>query len=738
MTAVDTSFAVGADAPSVSDPAKPGARFRIGIRASLFLAFGAVALGTVAAGGVAVASFDGLRSAVSEMIAKRVPEIALTQEIARLGAEIAASAPALSAVTTRGAIAAEVSKLGVRGDALEASIYGLRSIVADATTLEPIEASVGGLVQAMKKLETSVGARIDRAAERVKVQSELIAAHGKLSSIATPMADDVGFNLVIALGSATEKKDLKAIEAELNRLGADEVAGVQSVLSLAAEGNRALGLMTEAGGIGRPESLGPLVEQYTAAAQRARKHTDTIAKMAWIDAKQRETLGQAVKTFIAYGEGAKSPFALRRGELEAAAGEAAALDEARKLAQRMADEASTLVARARDSSKVTAALVEEQIDTGVIVLGAVAGTSILISILVAWLYVGRSLVRRLVRLGHSMRAISGGDLKAAIPSGGNDEIADMAAALVVFRDTAAAVEATNARAAEERAQASAERRKDLLALAATFERQVLAAVDVVGREATRMHDTAEAMVHSADDTNQQVKVVSSASELATSSVRSVSEAAEKLSASIQDITAKVEQSSKIAGKAVDEAKRTDRTVAGLADATQKIGEVVELIRSIAGQTNLLALNATIEAARAGEAGKGFAVVASEVKTLANQTAKATEEITAQIGAVQAVSRDAIQAIKGIGSTIGEIDAISAEIATAVEQQSAATRGISESVRQAAAGTEDMVGAISRVSRAADESGQAAKHMLQSTDDLSRESATMRREVDGFLDRVKAG
>jgi len=210
-----------------------------------------------------------------------------------------------------------------------------------------------------------------------------------------------------------------------------------------------------------------------------------------------------------------------------------------------------------------------------------------------------------------------------------------------------------------------------------------------------------------------------------------------MSSSIGEISRQVTQASQIAERAVEDAQRTNATVNTLADAAQKIGQVVQLIQDIASQTNLLALNATIEAARAGDAGKGFAVVASEVKSLANQTAKATEDIAGQIGAIQSVTGEAVTAIQGIGGTIGHISEISTAIASAVEEQGAATQEIARNTQQAAKGTEQVSSNIAGVNRAAGETGAAASQVLASAEQLGRQSETLRSEVNRFLDKIRA-
>ncbi len=262
-------------------------------------------------------------------------------------------------------------------------------------------------------------------------------------------------------------------------------------------------------------------------------------------------------------------------------------------------------------------------------------------------------------------------------------------------------------------------------------------VDVVASAATEMDSTAQTMTATADSTSQQATAVAAASEEASTNVQTVAAAAEQLSSSITEISRQVAKSSEIAQSAAEEAERTNETVETLAAAGQKIGEIVELINNIAGQTNLLALNATIEAARAGDAGKGFAVVASEVKSLANQTAKATEEIAEQIGAIQSVTNDTVGAITSIRGTIGNINEIAAGIASAVEEQGAATEEITRNVQQASEGTAEVSKNITGVTQGASETSSSASRVQTAAGELSTNAAKMSDEIVAFLQQLNA-
>ena len=274
-------------------------------------------------------------------------------------------------------------------------------------------------------------------------------------------------------------------------------------------------------------------------------------------------------------------------------------------------------------------------------------------------------------------------------------------------------------------------------MADNFESNVKTVVESVASASTEMEMSARTLSATAEEASSQSTAVAAASEEASTNVQTVTAAAEQLAQSVEEVGRQVQQSSTIASNAVSEAQKTNEEVEGLATAAEKIGEVVGLINDIASQTNLLALNATIEAARAGDAGKGFAVVATEVKSLADQTATATEDISSQISAIQNATENAVKAIKGISGTIGELSEISSAIASAVEEQSAATREIAQSVEQAAAGTADVSQNITGVTSGAQQTGDASAQVLEAASELSKQAETLRSQVDGFLVEVRS-
>ncbi len=385
----------------------------------------------------------------------------------------------------------------------------------------------------------------------------------------------------------------------------------------------------------------------------------------------------------------------------------------------------TAEAEARSSVQMSemALLVTGVLTLGLVVLGSFAFI--------------RNIVRPLNGMTSVMSALATGDTGVEVPARDRqDEIGGMAQSVQVFKE--AAIRERELTAAREREQAAvAARASTVDRLCQAFDTKVGSVLEIVRTAVTGVQSTAGTMSSTAAETSRQSAAVAEASDQASTNVQTVAGAAEELSASVAEISRRVEQSAQIAGKAVAEAEHTNARVKGLAEAAQKIGEVVKLINDIAEQTNLLALNATIEAARAGEAGKGFAVVANEVKSLANQTAKATEEIGAQIGAMQGATGEAVSAIGSIGATIGEINEIASAIAAAIAEQGAATQEIARNVQDAASGTAQVSGNIGSVTQAAAETGHAAEELLDAAQSLAVETERLRGEVTSFLTDVRA-
>jgi methyl-accepting chemotaxis protein len=439
------------------------------------------------------------------------------------------------------------------------------------------------------------------------------------------------------------------------------------------------------------------------------------------------------KAFAAYLKAAKGVVDMAEGDAATALGWMTGAGRKFADVSAILDELSQHLAAQKE--RRIAAIGAEMAEGRVIFAAAIAAIAIVA--LALSLILGGVIARPLVALAGAVTRIARKDYAVAIPAlGRKDELGAMAAAVDILKEQSAKADAL----VEEQQRTSAtneSRSRHLQSLAQGFDRDVSGIVAAVSKATAQLQTTASTMAVSAEEGSRQATTVAGAAEEAARNVQTVAAAAEELGASVGEITRQVTQSNAIAGKAVEEAEKTNATVNTVANAAHEIGKVVELINQIASQTNLLALNATIEAARAGEAGKGFAVVAGEVKALANQTAKATEQIEAQVAAMREVTGAAVGSISTITGTIGEINQISSVIAAAVEEQGASTQEIARNVQQAAAGTDEVSANIVEVMQAAASTGVAATEVLEAVRELTAQATTLREQVSEFLANVRA-
>jgi methyl-accepting chemotaxis protein len=395
-----------------------------------------------------------------------------------------------------------------------------------------------------------------------------------------------------------------------------------------------------------------------------------------------------------------------------------------------------MVSRQQDSLRADGAMVLAETSFLTTLLWVLMGVGLGVAATVVYL-TNRSIVPPILKMVGAMGQLAGGDHSVEIPATDNkDEIGQMAKAVLIFKE--------NMIKAKELAAKEAEAIKDRIARAArvnelteAFDMDISSVLRSVASASTELQATASSMTATAEETSNQATAVAAATEEASTNVQTVASASEELASSVNEIGRQVAQSAAIAQKAVVEADRTNATVQGLFKDAASIGDIVKLISEIAEQTNLLALNATIEAARAGEAGRGFAVVAAEVKSLAEQTAKATAQISTQVSSIQASSSEAVSAIKGISTTINDMNEIASAIASAVEEQGSATQEIARNVQQAALGTGEISANVVGVQQAAGDTGAAAHRVLEASNELSKQSETMRGQVESFLGNIKA-
>jgi len=480
------------------------------------------------------------------------------------------------------------------------------------------------------------------------------------------------------------------------------------------------------------DKLDDIEKDFKGAQGRVRSNLEELPNN-----QTTKALSEAATKLLELGSGKTGVFKLRQKELDAADYGQTVLDEARKLNVGLDISVQQLVDGVKKETDAATFVARQQISWATVVMLALGAATLVGSVLFVWLYVGGSILRRIGSLQRSMQLLSDGDLESEIcRSSQNDEIAAMTNTLQIFRESMIRARALSADQDQDRI-AKAERTTRMEQRIGEFEATVRAALDNLQNSANSMQMTAQSMSTTAERSSSLVNTVAAAAEETSVNVQTVSSGTEELSSSIAEIGRQVVTSAEIARKAVDEAGATDATMQGLADNASRISVVVDLIQVIASQTNLLALNATIEAARAGEAGRGFAVVASEVKSLAGQTAKATDEIRGQIASMQDVTTSAVSAIRKIGQTIGEINDVTTAIAAAVEEQGAATREIARNIQHAAGGTSEVSSNIVGVSTASAEAGEAASAVLSASATLRQEADGLRSEIDAFLTNIRA-
>ncbi|MFL4975740.1 MAG: methyl-accepting chemotaxis protein [Microvirga sp.] len=708
---------------------RPGAG-GLGIRTKLLLAFAGVAALTLLGSGVALVSYGHVNGAFERVTGDGLPAITQSLQLAREAAEVTALAPVLLAADSPDALEAARATVVDKSRGMKILLGRLEETSVGSGAAERLADALKALESHMSLLGSAIAKRLATTGARDQATAAALKAHQAIADKIVPLIDDASFNLIIGLENAGDTRSTSLMAASIAKLAETDARALLSLSDLRAESNLLIGLLSEASVAPKPEHLAPLRDRYTASGTRAAKAVAGLKAFP-----EASDLKKGLDALLAVGQGAESIFDLRRQELAATAQGSQALQATRTAAATLTGEVSALVARAHAASDSAVAVSDGAVGRARAVLVAIALLSIALAG-VAWLYVGRGVVARLKRLNGSMLALAEGDLSVAVPHDGRDELSAMADAVEVFKQHA--VTTRKLEAEQRKSQEQRDARHDIVeGHIRRFDDKIGVLLQGLGSASRQMSAVATAMASAADEASHQATAVASASGEATESVRSVAAAAEEISVTVREISQQITQSSNIAGRAVVEAERTDAIVRGLADAASKIGEVVQLIQAIAGQTNLLALNATIEAARAGEAGRGFAVVASEVKALATQTGKATEEIAAQIAAIQGATREAVQAIQAIGTTIGDISRISISIAAAMDQQGATTAEIARSTLHAAGGTQQVSRSIEVVSEATAKTGAAADEVLQAATDLNGKADELRAEVDQFLGQIRA-
>ena len=733
---------------------------RLNIQSKLFATYVMVGILTLVACLVSFNSFRQIQQTFTTVAEQDIGGMTGAFDMALNANQISTDLRLLAAATD------DASRIKTR-DKVTSEVSEFKDIVKSASArmnkeeAETLTALAGQLSGHIGKLDGFVSQSLDTRKALSESLGQSRETHGKVlvhSQYFLDFANDALFNIMeevfasdIDAGNAQTSEagdgqaDTSTAEGDTRKKGVilqDQINALQGISDIVSNANLAIGLLAEGAGLQNPAAVKAVSERFLTTAATMTNGQKALEEIA---NKQTPEWNEVFKTFkktieslANSGDSEKDIFdqtlallsisGQMREELaimQSNTGKLLKIADGQVVSSRTEVTTGVEAVNSRISSSESTLLV-----LSLVTIGAVA--------FIALYYVGYSVTRPLRAMVDVMRTLAKGDLTVDVPMRGRgDEIGHMSAAVQIFKENALEIERAKVERDEQRQKNAEEKRQAMDALAASFEDTVGHIVEAVSSSALGMKQTAEQMSAIAAQAHERSDSVSAAANSASGNVESVAAATEELSYSISEIDKQMMASNEVAHKAVSHAEATNQTMKELSEAAGKIGQVVELINQIARQTNLLALNATIEAARAGEAGKGFAVVASEVKNLANQTAKATEEISNQITAMQGVSSQALDAINAISSTIGEISQAVTTVAGAVRQQSSATQEITQNTQLAATSTRDVSANIVAVQAANDETSEAASAVVNAAGDLSQEADKLRAEVKRFLEQVRA-
>ncbi|WP_052066010.1 methyl-accepting chemotaxis protein [Thalassospira australica] len=710
----------------------------LGLRGRLMMAIVPIALLAVIAAGLAVFAFRMTQTQQSVVTNEAIPALVTGQALYARSNLVSNIARNVAVAQDGAEIETVIAELDDIERALNEDISILGTLGVDGAILSEFSSQTKTLVGNIRALKDTQTALFANAVATNALLEKIVAGANSIEAAARSQNTDANMaltNSASALYSLVGREDqTPAAFDTLDKLLDVDALDAQNMSDLRAIAFQIPGLAEQAVAARNTDALDKVKFAINPILTQLQKGIDLMP-----DAEAKKA---ALATFSEI-QAALDPskpdnlFALRQAEFATIEKLNTILDGNAAITAQIAQTAERLLGDMRAKIDVANDGVAQTIVTAEIIMIAVAITAIVVPALILWLYVSRNLLRRLIGLNGAMTRLTKGDLDAPIKDNGSDEIADMAKSVETFRENAREAERLRRQNKETEDRAEEQRRAALHDMADGFESSVNSLVAELLTAVNEMRDTADNMERNAGENVTRAAEVNEASQNASHNVSSVSSATEELSASIREIERQVAKAEEISKTAVAEAHKSDETVRQMSESADRIGEVIELITTIADQTNLLALNATIESARAGDAGKGFAVVANEVKNLASQTQRATEDISQQIAEMRTVSNQAVEMISTIARTIAEIDSISSSIAAAMSQQGAATGEIASGSEEAANGVRHVSDNMADVSRAAEAVREMSGSARTVAEDLLNKSQRLQDEANGFVTRVRA-